>query len=53
MPNDPVTDEEVKAKFRQLSEPVIGKDRTERIIETVMHLEDLDDTNMLTQLLSF
>jgi len=52
MPNDPVTDEEVKTKFKKLSEPVVGTKRSKKIMEDVMHLEDFCDVNDLTKLLT-
>ncbi len=48
-PKNPMTDEEVEAKFRRLVEPVMGTDQINRILERLWHLEEMHDLReMLT-----
>lgn len=47
----PVSDAEIEGKFRRLSTPVIGSDRTDRIVATVRRLETLPSVGALTELL--
>jgi 2-methylcitrate dehydratase PrpD len=44
-PEDPLTMEELQQKFRQLVCPVLGAQKTERIIERVRVLEKLGDVS--------
>ena len=40
---NPMTDDEVIAKFRRLADGVITEDRQQRVLDNVMRLEELDD----------
>jgi 2-methylcitrate dehydratase PrpD len=46
-PENPLSDEELQAKFRQLVVPVLGPEKTERIVKRVRELESLDDVSKL------
>lgn len=48
-PEDPMTDEDLEDKFRKWTEPVIGRDRAEQIIQTVRRLEDLEHIDELAR----
>jgi len=48
---DPFTDEELKGKFRTLALPVLGTQKTEKVIAIVDKLEELDRIGKLTNLL--
>ncbi len=50
-PNNPMSDEEVQAKFRRLAEPLMRKPQIQSIIDTVNTLETLDDIHSLMDLL--
>lgn len=52
MPQDPVTDEELINKFRQLTKPIIGEDHSGKILETVLNLDKVKDINEFTKLLT-
>lgn len=51
-PTDPVTDDEVVAKFHALAERVTDRARADAIERAVLGLEELDDTDQLTELLA-
>ena len=40
---NPMTDDEVRAKARELMQPVLGKDRVDAVIACVERIESLDD----------
>jgi 2-methylcitrate dehydratase PrpD len=48
-PQNPMTQEELEAKFSNMAKPVIGDKQTERIIDTVNRLEELGDLSKLTR----
>ena len=50
-PENPMSPEEVEKKAAWLMEPVLGKDKTERAIETVRNIESLSRVADLTKLL--
>jgi len=50
-PNNPMSDEEVQAKFRRLAKPLMREKQIQSIIDTVNSLENLDDIGYLMQLL--
>ncbi len=41
-PNDPLSDDEIEAKYRSFAAPVIGDRRSERLLKLVNGLSDLD-----------
>ncbi len=43
----PPTDTELEGKFRWLAEPVMGKPRTDELIETVWNMENVSDVSEL------
>jgi 2-methylcitrate dehydratase PrpD len=51
-PTDPVTDDELVAKFHALADRVTSSGRAEAIKRAVIGLEDLDDVNYLVDLLA-
>jgi 2-methylcitrate dehydratase PrpD len=51
-PTDPVTNDELVAKFHALADRVTSRARAEAIERAVLGLEDLDDTNFLIDLLA-
>ena len=51
-PNDPVTNDELVAKYRALVGPILGADRLTAIEHAVLGLDDLADLNDLTALLA-
>jgi 2-methylcitrate dehydratase PrpD len=51
-PADPVTNEELVAKFHALADRVTNRGRAEAIERTIVALDDLDDTDNLTDLLA-
>ena len=51
-PNDPVTNDELVAKFHALADRVTDRARAEAIERAVLGLEDLDDTKELIDLLA-
>jgi 2-methylcitrate dehydratase PrpD len=51
-PTDPVTDDELAAKFHALADRVTDRGRAEAIERAVIALEDLDDINYLIDLLA-
>lgn len=48
---NPISDEELKEKFRGLVAPTFTKERTEQIINAVEHLEDIKNLGEFTKLL--
>jgi 2-methylcitrate dehydratase len=50
-PNNPLPDEELERKFRQLALPVIGEPRAEEVIAITRNLAPLADISELTKLL--
>jgi 2-methylcitrate dehydratase len=50
-PQNPMTDEEVQAKFRKLANRLMGKCQIDRIIEVVNRIEKIDDIGEITKLL--
>jgi len=51
-PTDPVTNDELVAKFHSLADRVTSRGRADAIERAVLALEDLDDTNHLIDLLA-
>jgi 2-methylcitrate dehydratase PrpD len=51
-PTDPVTNDEIVAKFHALADRVTSRARAEAIERAVLRLEDLDDTDYLIDLLA-
>jgi 2-methylcitrate dehydratase PrpD len=51
-PTDPVTDDELVAKFHALAERVTDRARADAIERAVLGLDELDDTDHLTELLA-
>jgi 2-methylcitrate dehydratase PrpD len=49
---NPFSDEEVNDKFRGLAVPVIGKERTEKVIKMIENLESVNDISELAALLA-
>jgi len=50
-PNNPMSDEEVHAKFHKLAKPLMSQKQIKNIIDTVSLLENLEDVGHLMQLL--
>jgi 2-methylcitrate dehydratase PrpD len=46
-PASPLDDDELSAKFRDLVGPVLGAERTGRLLETCWHVEELTDLSVL------
>jgi 2-methylcitrate dehydratase PrpD len=46
-PSAPLDDDELDAKFRELVDPVLGPERTERLLATCWRLDELDDVSQL------
>jgi 2-methylcitrate dehydratase PrpD len=51
LPENPMSEAEVKDKFRSLVEPILPRGRTQQIIEAVDNLESIDDIDRLARLL--
>jgi 2-methylcitrate dehydratase PrpD len=51
-PQNPMSHKEVEEKFRICAERVLNKETTERVIQTVAHLEKLDSIKRLTGMLA-
>jgi 2-methylcitrate dehydratase PrpD len=51
-PDDPVTNDELVAKYRSLAGPILDADRLTAIENAVLGLDDLADLNELTALLA-
>lgn len=50
-PHNPMSDEEVKTKFRRLAEPLMKEERVKAIIDCVDKIENVADTGQLMALL--
>jgi len=50
-PHNPMDTDEIVAKARDLMEPILSKDRTEKVIASIMAVETLPDVRALTALL--
>ncbi|HKV21348.1 MAG TPA: hypothetical protein VJR50_20115, partial [Mycobacterium sp.] len=46
-PSAPLNDDELDAKFRELVGPVLGRERTERLLATCWSFDELDDVSEL------
>ena len=46
-PSAPLDDDELDAKFRELVGPVLGAERTERLLATCWQFDDLADVSEL------
>ncbi len=46
-PSAPLDDDELDAKFRELVGPVLGSERTERLLATCWRFDELDDVSQL------
>ena len=46
-PSAPLDDDELGAKFRELVEPVLGTERTERLLATCWRVDELPDVSVL------
>lgn len=51
-PQEPMTDDQVIGKFRMLAEPVLGTERTAKVIVDVMTIENMTDVSILAKSLS-
>jgi 2-methylcitrate dehydratase PrpD len=51
-PSDPVTDEEIVAKYRALVGPLIPAARLDAIQDRVLHIDELEDVRELGELLA-
>lgn len=51
MVQNPLTFEQTKEKFLDLTKGIISEERAEAIIDTVLHLEEVEDIHELTKLL--
>ena len=47
----PLTEEELFRKFRQLSEKVFTKEKTQKIFDTIMEIEGLNDITIFSDML--
>ena len=50
--NNPLKTDELKDKFRELTSPALSSEKIEKIIETLMNLEEVDDISRLLSLLT-
>lgn len=48
-PLDPLTEEEVKDKFRSCASLLLSRERTEAVLDMLLHIEELRDINSLTE----
>ncbi len=46
-PDNPLTDEELTAKYRELAAPVIGDTAADQLLATLWELDELDDIEAL------
>jgi 2-methylcitrate dehydratase PrpD len=46
-PSAPLDDDELAAKFRELVDPVLGAERTERLLTTCWRVDELPDVSVL------
>jgi 2-methylcitrate dehydratase PrpD len=51
-PENPMTTEEVEKKCKELLSPVLGKNRTRKLIDAIWNLEQVKDVRELRPLLS-
>jgi 2-methylcitrate dehydratase len=51
--NNPMTEDEIIAKFFDMAEKHMSKSRIDRIVDTVFHLEDLSDVSEIAKLMVF
>ena len=51
-PQCPMSDDELRDKFRDCAGSVLAKDKIEKAIETINHLEDVEDINQLMAVIS-
>jgi 2-methylcitrate dehydratase len=51
--NDPLTDEELEGKFRDMAIKYMDEEQIKKIFDTVWNIEKLDDMNELTRLMVF
>ena len=51
-PDNPMSQDEVEAKARDLTAPVLGERRAEGVIEGIRNLEAIDNVQHFRQLLS-
>ncbi len=49
---NPMTKEEVEKKCRELLEPILGRDRTQKLIDKIWNLEEVKNVRELRPLLS-
>jgi len=49
-PKNPLTDQEVEAKFRRLAEPVLGPGKASKVVNELWKLESIKDVRELLQL---
>lgn len=52
LPSNPMSFDDVCGKFRGHAVPMVGSQRAESIIETVRHIEDIDDVSSLAEMLA-
>jgi hypothetical protein len=50
-PENPLTNTELRAKFRANVASALGEERTDRALAILDHLQELDDVSTLTSLL--
>lgn len=49
-PKNPMSDQEIEAKFRRLAEPVMGRVQMDRVLDRLWHLEDVESLRALLDL---
>ena len=49
-PDNPLSDDDLKAKLLAMATPALGPDNTEQVVEAIRGLERIDDVNDLTSL---
>ena len=52
-PKNMITDKAFREKFHQLTDPLLGTDRAEKVIELVMALEQVNDLGEITRAMRF
>ena len=50
-PTRPMSRDDVESKARELITPIMGEERTQLLVDTIWHIEDLDDIGKLIPLL--
>ena len=50
-PRNPMSIEDVKQKFTRLAKPYLTRDRMEKIVETILNMENLQDVSTFTKML--